>query len=430
MTYNYLDQVATVGFSLRLLKQWKGSLQKAIWQDLLLFLALFFSISFSYRCIITKESLVSVEYKEWFDSVCVYCRESRKLVPISFLLGFYVTMVVERWWEQLCCLASTETLAMHLACFIPGPGAAREVRRSIIRWACLSTVLTLRKVSDNIRQRFPEYRDLVEAGMLTQAETIKLVKMDEKTEGKYCNQMHPIKWAKGMLRIAFAKGLIVGNNDNLLTSLSQDCTDIYDKNVQLLRYSDVPIPLLYTQVIIIAVYTYFLACVFGHQHLTGDHENDLDGTPDLYIPIFTILEFICYVGWLKVGSALINPFGDDDDDFDVDELIQRNLEMGFLLAEDDEMQMEEVQLSYHPNLEKPNILITADWWEKDWMLDIGREPLRIRSVAEANGLDKEAVQFRLSADQANKLTVPKENFEGVRSRRKQGSTEEDGSSSL
>jgi len=429
MTYNYLDQVATVGFSWKLLRQWRGSLQKAIWQDLLFFLTLFFSISFSYRCIITKESLVSLEVKEWFDGICVYCRESRKLVPISFLLGFYVTMVVDRWWEQLCCLASTEALAMHLACFIPGPGAAREVRRSIIRWACLSTVLTLRKVSDNILQRFPEYSHLVEAGMLTHAETLKLVKMDVKTKSKYCNQMHPIKWAKSMLRIAFAKGLIVGNNDNLLTSLSQDCSDIYDKNVRLLRYSNVPIPLLYTQVIIIAVYTYFLACVFGHQHLTGDHEGG-DGVPDLYIPIFTILEFICYVGWLKVGSALINPFGDDDDDFDVDELIHRNLEMGFLLVEDDEMQMEEVQLSYHPNLEKPNILISADWWEKDWMLDIGREPLRIHSVTEANALEKEAVQFRLSDDQNNRLTVPRQSFEGVRSRGKSGSSEIEGSSSL
>jgi len=365
MTVNYLDQVATVGFSLSLLKQWKGSIQKAIWEDLIIFLGMFFTISISYRCIITRESIVDPGYKEWFDSLCIYCRESRKLIPISFLLGFYVTMVVQRWWEQLQLLATPDSFAIRLASYIPGSGPAREVRRTLVRWSCLSTVLTLRKVSENVLQRFPEYSHLVEAGMLTKHEETKLKILDKKTNGIYSNQMHPIKWSQIMLRMAFQKGLIVGNNDSLLTTLSSDCTDIYDKNFELLRYSEVPIPLLYTQVIIIAVYTYFLACIFGNQYLTGDHENDKDGVPDLYIPIFSILEFTFYVGWLKVGSALINPFGDDDDDFDMDDLIDRNLEMGLLLVEEDDIELPFAsKADLHPE-GHPNILISAEWWETD-----------------------------------------------------------------
>ena len=126
------------------------------------------------------------------------------------------------------------------------------------------------------------------------------------------------------------------------------------------------------------------------------------------------MEVVCYVGWLKVGSALINPFGDDDEDFEIDELIERNLEMGLLLVEDDEIQIEDVL--NHPNLGSPNIVITADWWETNWMLDIGREPLRIRSVSEANGLEKEAVKLMLSGENSNLLTVPGEDFQGIRRR--------------
>lgn len=63
----------------------------------------------------------------------------------------------------------------------------------------------------------------------------------------------------------------------------------------------------------------------------------------LYVPIFGTLEFINYMGLLKVhtfrykeygflflcqvAQCLINPFGDDEDDFDIDQIILRNFEV-------------------------------------------------------------------------------------------------------
>ena len=32
-------------------------------------------------------------------------------------------------------------------------------------------------------------------------------------------------------------------------------------------------------------------------------------TPGYYIPVFTIIELICYMGWIKVAETLLNPFG-------------------------------------------------------------------------------------------------------------------------
>ena len=46
---------------------------------------------------------------------------------------------------------------------------------------------------------------------------------------------------------------------------------------------------------------------------------------DLYIPFFLLIKFVFFMGWLQVASSLFNPFGNDDDDFPLEELIDRHL---------------------------------------------------------------------------------------------------------
>merc|ERR1712018_22246 len=47
--------------------------------------------------------------------------------------------------------------------------------------------------------------------------------------------------------------------------------------------------------------------------------------PYTFIPIFLILRFIFYVGWLEVAEAIENPFGNDEDDFHICQLVSRHL---------------------------------------------------------------------------------------------------------
>lgn len=66
------------------------------------------------------------------------------------------------------------------------------------------------------------------------------------------------------------------------------------------------------QVVTLSVYSYFIASLLGRQYI-------MDSSPfskehnirDLYFPFFTMLEFIIYMGWLKVSNAvffLVSPF--------------------------------------------------------------------------------------------------------------------------
>ena len=118
-------------------------------------------------------------------------------------------------------------------------------------------------------------------------------------------------------------------------------------NRKILNYGWVNFPLAYVQVATLSVYFYFFAALFGRQFLIphGSGESNLfpeidipysntepfkQHTPDFFVPIFTLAEFFCYMGWIKVAETLLNPFGDDDEDFQINYLIDRNLQVRIL----------------------------------------------------------------------------------------------------
>lgn len=98
---------------------------------------------------------------------------------------------------------------------------------------------------------------------------------------------------------------------------------------------------MYVQVVVIAVYTYFLTALLSNQYI-HDEEKDPKLMKMDYVPILIILQFIFYMGWLKVAETMLNPFGADDDDFEVNDLIDHNIQTSYLIV--DEMHQEHPEL--------------------------------------------------------------------------------------
>ncbi|VDL59969.1 unnamed protein product, partial [Hymenolepis diminuta] len=104
--------------------------------------------------------------------------------------------------------------------------------------------------------------------------------------------------------------------------------DFRESLLRLFLMDKVCVPLVYTQVVTLAVYSYFLSSIIGRQFIVNSSINSKPFRKDYYIPLYTILEFIVYMGWLKVAETLVNPMGEDDEDFDINAIIDSNWSHG------------------------------------------------------------------------------------------------------
>lgn len=62
-----------------------------------------------------------------FERVKVYCSKQIESIPMSFVLGFYVTLIVKRWWDQYWILPMPDSLALYISASIHG-----QVRRRVV----------------------------------------------------------------------------------------------------------------------------------------------------------------------------------------------------------------------------------------------------------------------------------------------------------
>ncbi|XP_014666977.1 PREDICTED: uncharacterized protein LOC106808670 [Priapulus caudatus] len=149
----------------------------------------------------------------------------------------------------------------------------------------------------------------------------------------------PLVWCTALITRARKEGRI--HDDYALKTLMDELNKIRGQYGSLFNYDWVPIPLVYTQVVTLAVYLFFIISLFCRQFL--DPAQAYKGHEvDFYVPIFTVIQFLFYMGWLKVAETMVNPMGEDDDDFDLNWIIDRNIKVSYLIV--DEMHAEHPEL--------------------------------------------------------------------------------------
>ncbi|KAH8404460.1 hypothetical protein KR222_003572 [Zaprionus bogoriensis] len=338
MTVTYTSAVTTsrrISNFLRLLGRWRGSIYKIIWMDLILFILIYVMLAVSYRV------LMNDALRCMFELVVSYCRTYGTIIPLSFVLGFYVSIVMERWWSQYLTIPWPDAIAILVSASIHGlDDRARAMRRSIMRYVCLCQTIVFTMISPSVKKRFPTYTQIIEAGLMQESEK-NIIEALDVAFPYYPKHWMPIVWAASIVTRARRENKI--RDDYAVKSIIDELNRFRGSSGFLLYYDWVSVPLVYTQVVTLATYTFFLCNVIGQQWVDIPTDKTYDNIIDRYFPILVVLQFFTFMGWLKVAETLINPFGDDDDDFELNWMIDRNLTVCYIIV--DEMHQDFPQLA-------------------------------------------------------------------------------------
>ncbi|XP_071647146.1 uncharacterized protein [Temnothorax longispinosus] len=266
-----------------------------------------------------------------FEQVVIYCDSLIKLIPLSFVLGFYVSYVAQRWWKQYTAIPWPDKVMHLVALYVTGnDDYSRMLRRALMRYLNLSLILVLRSISSAVKRRFPTLDHVVDSGFMT---ALELQLYQSVPSSEFNTYWIPCTWFINLLkearkthRISDAQGLKL---------IMEEFNEFRTKCGLLWSYDWVSIPLVYTQVVTLATYSFFAVTLIGRQYIDVAERQYIEKQQfqlkiDKYVPIFTILQFFFFMGLLKVAEQLINPFGDDDEDFELNWLIDRHTKVSYL----------------------------------------------------------------------------------------------------
>uniref|UniRef100_A0A0N5A3W2 Bestrophin homolog n=1 Tax=Parastrongyloides trichosuri TaxID=131310 RepID=A0A0N5A3W2_PARTI len=319
MTVAYMHNIGNAGFRniMKVLLRWRGSVWKAVIAEFMIWTIIYTILSVIYRVVLSPEQ------KLIFESVSLICREYGDFIPLTFMLGSFVTTIMTRWTKTFTTIPWSDAFSLYLAAYLEGTDERSVLmRRCVVRQVVTLQAMVFRLVSPRVKNRFPSFDQFIEAGLVTSDER-------EQMNNDMCFHL-PVRWAFQIVMQARKEGRI--KSDQAVQDLFKVINDFRARCINVFLIDFMPIPLSYTQVVLLTVRIYFIIAIMGRQF----HTNESPRSPtaiDLYVPFLTMFQFIFYVGWAKVAEALLNPFGADDDDFELNWIWERNLKVGLSTIE-------------------------------------------------------------------------------------------------
>jgi bestrophin, other len=129
------------------------------------------------------------------------------------------------------------------------------MRRTIMRYVCLCITMVFTNISPRVKKRFPTLNHYVEAGLLNDNEKEIIDDLNIKFP-KHSKHWLPIVWAASIITRARKEGRI--RDDFAVKTIIDELNKFRGQCGMLISYDTISIPLVYTQVVTIAVYSYFL----------------------------------------------------------------------------------------------------------------------------------------------------------------------------
>lgn len=129
-------------------------------------------------------------FQRFFERSREFFKKYTDNLSVPFLLGFYITTVAGRWWQQYLTIPWPDRcktnkckpfydypyietrLMLTIQMYIVGDSEKiKLIRRGLLRRTLLMLILLLRSISSRVRRRYPTLQSLVKAGNVSPSTT-------------------------------------------------------------------------------------------------------------------------------------------------------------------------------------------------------------------------------------------------------------------
>ncbi|VDP33408.1 unnamed protein product [Schistosoma mattheei] len=211
-----------------------------------------------------------------FERLILFTSRFQAMIPVAFILGFYVALVFARFWNYFTTIPWVMSFALTLVTHLPGSSERnRLIRRTCMRYIMANLIIAAAHLNVVVKKRFPTFELFVASGVLTEDEA----RIIRSVQSVHMQPFVPVVWATSLITLARKEGLI--KNPHAYVLLVDELNTFRQKILYIMMMDDVCIPLVYTQ----------------------------------------------------VAETLVNPMGEDDEDIDINEIIDFNWRISWCVVD-------------------------------------------------------------------------------------------------
>uniref|UniRef100_A0A8R1DPR7 Bestrophin homolog n=1 Tax=Caenorhabditis japonica TaxID=281687 RepID=A0A8R1DPR7_CAEJA len=278
----------------------KGSLWKLIWREMLGWTVL---IVFLYMVYVNL--LKGSEYEPYYKLLIDMTKDVPTDGTLTFLLSYMTYNSLTRWQDTFKCLAWPENVAFLYKQYCNKKAMTEHEAKCLNRSVARDEVNLLK--SSRLNANSPHY-------------------------------WVPIDWIVVLIRSRYKSGRHA--KDSIMTEVQYktfitEINKLRGRTGDVLSYDWVPLPLALFQSLTIFVYSTLIVNCFQMQGriITSGKS----GFSELFVESMSTLPFsMLYLSFQRISQVIINPFGQDDDDFEVQYLIDRHIKvLNEILCSDD-----------------------------------------------------------------------------------------------
>ena len=190
-------------------KWWGRSLLAHIGLELFLYLVLYYIIKAGRLALEDEDrysimsklniSISNMFYRATIDNLIHYFRKNLSTMgkEMTFLLGFYVSNIVKRWWDTYKSLPWPDSLVAISHALVDFKNErSMEFCQTILRYCMLSYILCIRRLSKALQKMFPNDKSLIKAKVATRKELLLIEKQGELGRVWWI----PISWCMTMIK--------------------------------------------------------------------------------------------------------------------------------------------------------------------------------------------------------------------------------------